>query len=251
MFLFCVSFKSYEPALQNIDFSLLKVDDVIETYFDNILLMLERVYFTGALLSFFLIIIIAILIFVYQSEAKRYKIQEQEKNNEIKKKEQDLFSKEKEILQLNEKYIFLENEMITLQNTENESILSYKNEVQKKGEEINKLKMEIENRRFMLKPIYEHLVEIERQVKSRETTTIKTTEFDKVYNEIESSFHELIVQIKKEYPAIDKENIFILCLYKYGFTSKTIAQFLNITDSTVRKRIERLRSKISYFSLNN
>lgn len=191
------------------------------------------------LLIFFFILIVLLMVFFYFFKRKQQQIKENEKNNL-------LLQKEKEIFRLTEEFLILQNDLTCLKQ-KNNNTADYEEKIKRKEEIIAKLKEDIEIKRFMMKSVYDRLLEVDHQIIIGKTESIKPNEFESLFKELELSFPQLISRIRTEYPHIKKDSIFILCLSYFGFKSKTIALILNITDVTVRQRIARLKPKLPEF----
>lgn len=66
-------------------------------------------------------------------------------------------------------------------------------------------------------------------------------DFKEKVNELNPSF---LSSLKKEYPALTKNDLRLLLLIKIGFTQKEIAQMLFIAESSVKKSRQRVRKKL-------
>lgn len=210
----------------------------------------SRIQLLGIVIISIFLLIGVVSYFLYLLKKKKREIIDKEKDNELLKREKKILLKEQEINLLNDKYLNLQGEIISLQKQKNEHFSNFNEEIHSKENEINELKKQIETKRMFREPIYKHLLEIEQQVKLGQKIKFNNKLFNQLFEEIEISFPLLLSEIREEYPPIERENLFIICLMKLGFTSKFIGYFLNLNDSSVRQRIVRLKPKLPVFLKN-
>lgn len=200
-------------------------------------------------------IFIYILTLRKKQRLRKERKQKRQNEKDMMQIERALFVKEQELNVLELHVEKAQNEMQLLREEGPSDQESHKEQLEAKEKEIAQLKIDIETKRFTMTPAYDRLKLIEKELKSGIQTKIKmreqirfikNSEYEELYSDLERAFGELIDQVKKTFPTIKKEDIFILCLTKAQFSSTIIGAYLNISSSAVRHQAQRIRSKVSF-----
>jgi tetratricopeptide (TPR) repeat protein len=219
---------SIENLSKTIDLQIINHKYNIQTYKNE-----HRKKYTVLLLSSVIFILIVIIIFSLLDKKK--KIIQKRQENELLKKENEIFHLQNQIEKTKKRLFELQEEKDSGMKLTQEK-------------ELEKLQLKVDNSQceiFKMKPIYKLILQFSRNKTENNMEVLRAKDRQLLENEIKSAFSNFLQNLQSTCPSLTNEEMMYCCLTKLNLQTKVISACFGYTDTNpVRQKKGRIKKKM-------